>query len=145
MSTSFTRINWGDEPITSDKLNDMVENDNYLFENTLSGFYDALGIIRDSGLTYRCGYINSIKTESLKQTIAFYYSKPFMPGARPVIITGEASSGLMAIFHAVRGLDNRAVPDHRGFNMIMSQYKDTPQSKFDGSQVFSYFAIAPTS
>lgn len=141
------RLNWGDELVSTGKLNNMVENDNYLFEKSITGYYNALGIIRDTGLSFRTGWINGLATENMGVTIANYYTKPFLPGARPVIVLGIAADVYYDIFYAVTGLDGRVVPDHRGFNLRAWQNRVQPTwpTRFDGKQSYSYLSIAPNS
>jgi hypothetical protein len=146
MSSVYKRLSWGPgESITTAKLNDMIGNADWLFQNSISGYYDALGITRDSGLSMRVGYIKSIKTEDTGVFIGSYYSRPFIPGARPVVVTGTASDSFIGLFHGVKGFDGRSVPDHRGFNLNIAQNRDPGgPSKFTGTQYISYMAIAPT-
>lgn len=146
MTFPFKRINWGPgEQITTSKLNDMIANNDWLFQNSVTAYYDALGVVRDSGLTLRTGYVKALKTENTGFFIGSYYSRPFLPGARPVVVTGMACDNYFGFLHAVKGLDGRAVPDHRGFNLMLWQLRDPGgPTKFQGDQNVSYIAIAPT-
>lgn len=137
---------WGPgEPITTNKLNDMIGNDDWLFQNAVTAYYDVLGVTRDSGLSIRTGYIKALNTENMGVFIGSYYARPFLPGARPVVITGMACDNYFGILHAVKGLDGRAIPDHRGFNLMLWQLRDSGgPTKFQGDQQISYFSIAST-
>lgn len=142
----YKRLGWGPgEFIATSKLNDMIGNSDWLFQNSVTAYYDALGITRDSGLTIRTGYIKSIKTEDQGVFIGCYYARPFLPGSRPVVLTSIASDSFIGIYHGVKGFDGRSVPDHRGFNLNLAQVRDPGgPSKFTGTQYIAYLAIAPT-
>jgi hypothetical protein len=143
----YERISWGYEQIESDKLNKMVANDDYLYQTMITGYYDVLGVVRDSGLEMRAAYVRGIATEAVSFFSSFYYSRPFLPGARPVIISSVVSGSAMNYIVGVRGLDNRAVPDHRGFLTHFTQLRDPGgPSKFTGvDQWAGFIAIAPRS
>jgi len=146
LGSNFKRLNWGTrEGVSTNKLNDMVGNDDWIFQNMVTAYYDALGVTRESGLSIRCGYIKALKTENMGVFIGSYYARPFLPGARPVVLTGMACDNYFGILHAVKGLDGRAVPDHRGFNLQLWQLRETGgPSKFSGDQQISYLSISPT-
>lgn len=141
---AFKRLNWGfREFIPSSKLNDMVANDDWLFQNMLKGYYDVLGLTRDSGLEIRTGYVKGIATENPSFFAEYYYSRPFVPGARPVVVNGVASAAAQRFIIGVKGLDNRAIPDHRGFLMHFSQLRDPGgPTKFAGEQYGGFCSIA---
>jgi hypothetical protein len=139
----YKRLNWGtQEPILSSKLNDMVANDDYLFQNMINGYYDVLGITRDSGLSMRTGLVKGITSEDISYFASHYFSRPFIPGARPVVITSVMSADAMRMIVGVKGLDDRAVPDHRGFMVHFSQFRDAGgATKFYGEYYAGYVAI----
>jgi hypothetical protein len=147
LASVFKRQQWGrGERITTTKLNDMVANDDWLFQNMITGYYDALGVARDSGLSIRAGYIKGVPTENKGWSLATYYARPFLPGARPVVVVGMATTYDPGIWKAVYGLDRRAVPDHRGFMLYTFQHDRTPggPSRYLGDQYYSYISIAGT-
>lgn len=146
MVSVYKHIGWGpNEPVSTLKLNDMIANSDWLFQNALTGYYDVLGIVRDSGLSMRTGYIKALQTEDDGVFIGSYYSRPFIPGVRPVVLTGMACDNYFGMLHATKGLDGRAIPDHRGFNLMLWQLRDPGgPTKFQGDQNISYMAIAPT-
>lgn len=146
MGSNFKRISWGGiEKIKTDKLNDMVANDDWLFQNSVTAFYNVLGVTRDSGLSIRTGYIKALATENMGIFIASYYPRPFLPGARPVVLTSMACDNYFGLLHATKGLDGRAIPDHRGFNLMLWQLRDPGgPTKFKGDQNIGYLSIAPT-
>jgi hypothetical protein len=144
---AYERINWGYEQIDTDKLNRMVANDDYLYQTMVTAYYDVYGVVRDSGLEMRAGYVRGIATEAVSFFSSFYYSRPFLPGARPVILGSPVSGSAMNYICTFRGLDNRAVPDHRGFLTHFTQLRDPGgPTKFTGvDQWVGFISMAPRS
>lgn len=144
MSSSFRRIHWGSEPVATSKLNEMAANDDFLYENMISGTYDVLGVFRDTGLSLRTGYVKARNTEEMGYYLASYYARPFLPGVRPVVTTSMATDGIFGLLHAVKALDGRAIPDHKGFYLQLWQLRDPGgPTKFTGEQFIAYISIAP--
>lgn len=143
----FERISWGHENVDTNKLNKMVANDDWLFNNMVNAYYDVNGIIRDSGLEMRTGYVKGISTEAPSFFASHYYTRPFLPGARPVVVTSVASGNAMVYLVGIRGLDNRGIPDHRGFLCHFTQLRDPGgPTKFRGNDQWAgFFALAPKS
>lgn len=147
MASIFKRLSWGSEPITTNKLQEMVNNDDWLRDNAIFGYYNVLGIARESGLSIRTGYVKSINTNNQSLYLSVYFNRPFLPGTRPVVVTSFATGHYHNITFGIKGLDGRGIPDHRGFVAIGSQgvLREKGQaSKFSGNdQYFSYIAIGP--
>lgn len=141
----FENLNWGStSQLDVDKLNKMVANDNYLYQTMISGYYDTLGIVRDSGLSLRAGHIKAVHTEEMGVFISSTYSRPFLPGTRPVVVTGLVCENYFNIIHAVKNLDGTAIPDHRGFYVMLWQLRDPGSpTKFQGEQYISYLSVGP--
>lgn len=146
MASIYKRLNWGDrELLASDKLNDMVGNDDWLYNNMITGFYDN-GIQRDTGLSIRTGYAKIANTQDLYVISRVNYARPFLPGSLPVIVDGWACDGNFGNMKAVRSIDGSAIPDHRGFVYMIYDALHAlggNTSNFSGSQYFGYIAIAP--
>lgn len=142
---AFKRLNWGrKELIMSSKLNDMVQNDDWLFQNMIRGYYNVYGVARDSGLEIRAGYVKGYMTEDTSFFVEHYFPRPFVPGSRPVVVNGVASGSAQRFIVGIKGLDNRGIPDHRGFLAHFSQFRDPGgPTKFDSSdQWLGYLAIS---
>ncbi len=144
MANIYKRLAWGiKEPITSAKLNDMIGNSDFLYDNKIDGYYNALGIARDSGLSIRTGYVKVANTANAGQAVGVYYTRPFLPGVRPVVITGLAIDSRWNIFHGVKGLDGRAIPESRGFTVHLWRDEGSTGDIYVGDQNIAYIAIAP--
>lgn len=145
MASIYKRLSWGQEPITTNKLNDMVGNSDYLYDHSVTALYDVLGITRDSGISIRCGYTKVVNTDNWYQALGVYYTRPFLPGVRPVVLTSLAIDSTAQLSYGIKGLDERAVPDHRGFTIHLWQDRfDADTTRFTGDQWVSWLAIAPS-
>lgn len=141
----YKKLNWAPaELVSSSKLNDMIGNSDWLYQNQINGYYDVLGLVRDSGLTIRTGYVKGIATENSGYGLNVYYSRPFLPGVRPVVVTTMAfgTDAAMSIIHSIQGLNGSAIPDHTGFSIWTAQIRPAgAPTKFKGSQYFGYLAL----
>lgn len=146
MPSNYKDIHWGIEKISKEKLNDMTANDRWLYEHMIKGYYDVNGISRETGLEIRVGYVKALVTEVGAVFVDHYFPKPFLPGVKPVIIGSLSSGSAFKVMTGTRGLDGRAIPDHRGFSVHWQQLRDPGgPSKFAGDQWMGYIAIAPSS
>jgi len=123
----------------------MVQNDDYLYENMIRGYYNVYGVVRETGLVLRAGYVKTYFTEAWWIGVNHYYAKPFLPGVRPVVATALTFTAAMRLDHALRGLDGQAVPDHRGFLAGFWNNRDKGgPSEFRGEQWLGYIALGHT-
>lgn len=137
----YERVSFGAGPIDSDLLNKLAANQDYLYEHMVTGYYNLLGVTRETGISFRVGHVKLINQDYVLQGHNVYFNRPFLPGTRPaVFLTLNADQhGLMDFF--VKNLDGRAVPDHRGFHIIV--HRNSP-GQYAGEQYLNYLAIAPT-
>src|SRR6185436_4066074 len=142
-SDLYEHVSWGDGPIDVEFLQKMASNSDYLYEHQFNGYFNMLGIVRETGLTFRIGHAKLINTEDQQQVANVYFNRPFLPGMRPAVFISVQTDQHNRVYIATRGLDGRAIPDHRGFHLIASQ-EETDETDFAGEQYVSYFAIAPS-
>lgn len=148
MTFVYKRINWGSlsEPVSNSKLNDMIGNMDYLYENMITGYYNMFGIARTTGLSLRGGAVRLSASEHDIQAVNHYYPRPFPPGTRPVIVNGFNSDFRYRIWGANRGLDGRSIADHRGFQATFCQVRSgNGPSEYANEQWFTYLAFGPSS
>lgn len=143
-SEMYERVTFGQGPIDSDMLNKLSSNQDYLYEHMVTGYYNILGVTRETGLTFRVGHAKLINQSDVSQVHNIYFNRPFLPGTRPAVFLTLSVDHHWSIFFAATGLDGRAIPDHRGFRMFISKSSDWPWEQFAGEQYLSYLAIAPT-
>lgn len=140
----YERISFGSGPVDDELLNKQVSNTDYLYDHMVTGYYNMLGVARETGLSFRVGHAKLINQSDVFQFHNVYFNKPFLPGTRPAVFLTLATSNHWYIFHAVSGLDGRAIPDHRGFKMYVGKSLDWGHEQFAAEQYVSYLAIAPS-
>lgn len=114
--TSFVPMSWNGEPITTDKLNQMCNNSQYLFDRSPSIRYAAAGITRDDGLKIIAGktpfapdpnhdYVN----------VQIYFGSFFTAGSHPIVTcTAEIVGGYWRKYVSIQGLSGAEI-DQTGF------------------------------
>lgn len=146
MAFIYKRINWGSlsEPVSNNKLNDMINNMDYLYEKMITGYYNMFGVTRETGLSIRVGAAKLPYSEANYLGVSHYFAKPFLPGTRPIIVSGFSTDMRWRIFMALRGFDGRAVPDHTGFVGVFTQDSDRSYgNQYMGEQWYTYIALGP--
>lgn len=145
MSTPYRPITWGDEYISSDKLNVMASNDQYLFEQTPRVYYNAYGIRKSTGgLKIMVGvkaFTPNKKVSSVSKDI--YFGNFFSQGCKPVITTGLAM-GPGGRYHVVlSGVGASTInPDHRGANIrIIANALSSKDSRINTKLVVHWMAV----
>lgn len=140
-SDMYERVSFGSGPIETDLLNKLSANQDYLYEHMLTGYLNILGVTRETGLTFRVGHTKLLNQSDNLQVHNVYFNRPFLPGTRPAVFLTLSADRSGIIDYFVRGLDGRAIPDHRGFHLVAHQ---NTSSQFAGEQYISYLAIAST-
>lgn len=117
MTTPYKPITWGPlEPIFKDKLNQMTNNDQWLFENTPRMFYNW-NVKKTSGVKLAAGVARIGASKSHVGQTTIYFGNYFSPGCRPIITTGLLTPKATRYHIAFRGIGS-LFPDHRGFTVI---------------------------
>jgi hypothetical protein len=110
----FTPTTWTNEPVSSAKLNQMAQNDQWLYENSVKFDYNVSGICRSSGLKIAVAYIYCPANGGRYSESTFFFGDFFTPGTNPVIVGGNFGSGrIIDTWIGFRGID-QWLPDHRG-------------------------------
>lgn len=143
-SDMYERVTFGQGPIDSDTLNKVSSNQDYLYEHMVTGYYNMLGATRETGLTFRVGHVKMINQPDVFQLHTVYFNRPFLPGARPAVFLTVMTDQHWQFFHGVTGLDGRAIPDHRGFQLRIAKTLDWGHELYHGEQYMAYLAIAPS-
>jgi hypothetical protein len=116
-ATPYKPVTWGDEPIFTDKLLQMTNNDQWLFENSAKMFYNGYGIKKTSGVKMMAAILILPASKTLRSSSTFNFGSFFTPGCRPLIVTGTNPIGASlppGITFSFRGI-GEPMPDYRGF------------------------------
>lgn len=145
MSTQYKPVQWGNEYISSDKLNAMAANDQYLFERTPTVYYSANGVSkRTGGMKILSGQLlipanRKISTVSKE----YHFGSFFSQGCRPVVTTGMCMTSGGRYHITIAGLgNNSALPDHRGVRFrVIANPMNPKENKVMHKVVVSFTAV----
>lgn len=119
-ATQYTPVTWGDEPVYKDKLLQMTNNDQWLFENTPKVYYNAYGIKKASGVKVMAGLLLLPPSASTYSASTCYFGSFFTPGCKPIITNSIVTMkpyhwlGAVVAISAVGAYG--VLPDYRGFS-----------------------------
>jgi hypothetical protein len=121
-ATPFKAISFSPgEILTRAKLNQMTNNEQWLFENILQGQYNAHYIKRTSGLKLAAGIATFAVTTKGGRSVNVYFGSFFSVGCKPIVVGQAAGHGSGRLICAVTGPGaNNNWPDHTGFRMWLS-------------------------
>lgn len=138
-ATPYKAVTWGDEPIYKDKLNQMTNNEQWLFENAPVVNYNTYGIKRNAGLKIMAGIavVPAAKAASASATVNF--GTFFSSGCKPVITVGTQPTGAQGRFHvSIKGIDGY-YPDHRGAVFIAAPDSTNTKLNVMSARVYVHF------
>jgi hypothetical protein len=119
-ATPYQPVSFNGEMITTQKMNQMANNDQWLFENSPRIRYNANGLVRDASLKVMAGK-TPYPLVSLNYVYqAVYFGSFFSAGCKPVITaTIEAPSGGHRNRVMIYGLTGGEV-DNTGFQAVVT-------------------------
>lgn len=141
-STPFKVVSWAPlDPITDEKLDAMVSNDNWLRDNMLRGRYGANGVTRETGLRIASGLalITSGKAASRSRSVSF--DTFFSESCNPIVTTGIVSSSQRQIYATIDGLGNKPQPTRDGFQVYVFVNSKNKNKKISRNFYISWHAL----
>lgn len=120
-STPYRPISFSpDEAITDDKINQAMNNVQWLFENTPRMYYNAFGLKKTSGIKILTGVGVVPATKSTLSSTTVYFGTFFSQGCSPVVVaTPVRNAGPVRFETCVSGI-GQTYPDHRGCRLHIS-------------------------
>lgn len=118
-SEEFKVISWSPlDPITDEKLDAMVSNDNWLRDNMARAQYGSNGVHRDVGVRIASGLalITNSGSKASKSTNVNFGSY-FSENCMPIVTTGIVSSSQRQIFATIDGPGSSKQPTRDGFQV----------------------------
>ena len=114
-ATTFKPISWNERELISDeKMSQIANNSQWLFENTPRANYTAFGVNRATGVKMACGIIVMGSVKSVTSSKPVYFGNFFSAASHPIVTTGLTTNSIRKIFTVVTGL-GALHPDQRGF------------------------------
>lgn len=142
-ATPYKPVTWGDEPIFKDKLNQMTNNDQYIFENMPKMSFNTYGIKRANGVKIMAAICVVPASSALWSHGTFNFGTFFSSGCKPVIVVGtQPTSGRWRYHTVVRGIGTN-YPDHRGavFSVGADYYGTTTTNIVDAKVYVHFIAV----
>lgn len=112
---NFVPVSWNGEAVTNDKLNQMANNDQYLFERTPTVRYSNTGanVVRDDAMKIMAGKAPIVVSTTDNVDVNIYFGSYFTAGTHPIVTaTYEPGGTYLAKFCSVRGFAGEI--DHTG-------------------------------
>lgn len=141
-STAFKVVSWAPlEPITDEKLDAMVSNDNWLRDNMMYGKYSANGVNREIGTKMLSGLalITSGKSASSSRDVSF--GDTFSESCKPIVTTGIVSSSQRQIYATIDGPGNKPQPTRDGFQVHVYVQSKNKNKKISRNFYVSWHAL----
>lgn len=112
----FVPVSWNGEAVSTDKLNQMANNDQYLFDRAPRMRYTAGNLTRDTSLKMISGKTPyPANGNSWVQWVNIYFGSFFTAGCHPVVTATIEVPGNKKMMHVVVfGFNNQEI-DHTGF------------------------------
>lgn len=118
-TTPYRPTSWSDtEPAHTAKLNQMSQNDQWLFENTPRMRYSAHGIQREQGLKIAAGIKMIVADQNNQHIVTVDFGSFFSSACYPVVVVGGTINRQTVRCHTgARALSGLQI-DNRGFEII---------------------------
>lgn len=114
----YKAVSWSDnEPLFTSKLNQMANNDQWLYEHTPRMLYTAYNQRKADGLKIASGILMCHPAPSGIQQHVVYFGSFFSEACTPVVVTGLMHQGEVRMTFGVKGIGQTYV-DHRGFELL---------------------------
>ena len=117
-ATPYKPISWSPQELVSDdKMAQLANNSQWLFENTPRTNYNAYGVARATGVKIACGVQIIAASKAPTQTRPVYFNNFFSAACHPVVTTGIIGFQ-RKIFVILNGF-GVLHPDQRGFEITV--------------------------
>lgn len=138
----FKVISWAPlEPITDEKLDAMVSNDNYLRDNMVTGQYGGYSVKRTTGIRVLTGLVTITASKTNTQSRSVSFGNYFSQACRPIITTGVISTSQRMIFPTIDGPGTQAHPTRDGFQVHVYVDSTAKKKKITRNFYVSWHAI----
>src|SRR6478735_8015512 len=111
----YKPVTWGDEPASKDKMQQMANNEQWLYGNSPRMLYAAASIKKTSGLKILAGTAWIPATSLYYANVPVYFGSFFSTGCSPVVVmTPNPRNWQNRFTFSCRGIGTLQ-PDYRGF------------------------------
>ena len=113
---NYTRLRFGNGAVSAEKLNAMIGNMDYLYENMVRGYWNVFLTPKETNLRVEGMLVSPYNyIDAVRRTALIYWPKPFSPGCSPIITNSHYMN--LSYVHAVAmsAIDGTAIPNNIGF------------------------------
>lgn len=129
------------DPITAEKLNDMVQNDNLLQDNMVRGFYSGASVTKEQGIRIASGLVPITARKPASASKAVSFGSFFSAGCRPIVATGVISANQRQIFVTCDGPGSELLPTRSGFTANVYVNSNNKKKKISNTFYVSWIAV----
>lgn len=116
----YKAVSWGDEYLSTEKLNQMTSNDQWLYENMPKMNFNTYGVKKTTGVKVMAAICIVPASTASSSSATFNFGTFFSPGCKPVITTGvQITQNTRWRNHAVIAGLSSYTPDHRGMKISL--------------------------
>lgn len=134
-------VSWSPlDPITAEKLNDMVNNDQTIQENMVRGRYTGVGASYDKGIRIASGLVRITARTAPSATVGVKFQNFFSDNCKPMVTTGIYSGKQREISVTLDGAGASLVPTNAGFN-VTAYVRSTAKKKISNNFYVSWIAL----
>lgn len=139
---NFEIVDWSDGDITTEKLDQLNENDQFLYDNTPDIHYEFDSIVKVEDIKIWAGYVVLPASGNSSTRKEVYFPNGFFSnGATPIINAQLIARSYARLFLDLRGLGGKTHPNHQGF-VAEAHFPDSETgSRFNESVVLHCQAI----
>lgn len=110
----YRPVSFAEEPLTDEKMNQLANNVQWVYENSPRAMYNAHGVVKSNGVKILAGKTWMPASTSTLSYATVYFGSFFSQGCLPVVVaTPTQHYGQTRYETVVRGL-GQAFPDNRG-------------------------------
>ena len=141
-SEEFKVISWSPlDPITDEKLDAMVSNDNWLRDNMARAQYAANGVHRDVGVRIASGLALITAGTKAAKSKDVNFGSYFSESWKPIVTTGIVSASQRQIFATIDGPGSAPQPTRDGFQVHVFVPATSGRKKIQRNCYVSWHAI----
>lgn len=141
-STPFKVVSWSpNDPLEDDKLDAMVQNDNWLLENMMRGQYNSTGVVRETGLKFAGGLAIITSGKSASKSRYVNFDNYFSESCKPIVTTGIVSSSQRQIHATIDGPGSKPQPTRDGFQIHVYVQSKNKKKKISRNFYVSWHAL----
>jgi len=125
VATPYKPVVFSGEALSQAKLQQLANNQQWIFENTPRVRYSSTGLVRDSGVKVMSGKSPFAVQSYDNQTGAVYFGSFFTAGCHPAITcTVETTGGWLRKYVSFRSFGAGTEVDHTGFIWHVVSHED---------------------